>query len=134
VTKQLVPISIEEFKRLIGIDSNSKLLVSESENSLVPIENAKSTSDSQTVADSSTSEIIHYQQLNPYIEAHQCEKCQAVRAEIKLTSNKGTRQPHYTCENCYHEYRFEHEPQGVKFVEDQPELPPYLEEPMEVSA
>lgn len=122
VTKQLVPISIEEFKRLIGIDSNSKLLVFEGENSLIPIENTKSTSDSQTVVDSPTSETIHYQQLNPYIETHPCDKCKATQAEYKT-------EQYYLCPSCFNDAKATCESQGAEFVEDQAELPPYPKEP-----
>lgn len=81
-----------------------------------------------------TSEIIHYQQLNPYTETHTCCRCQTTQAEVKMTSKQGSGQTYYGCQNCFNMYRFENEPQGVKFIEDQPELPPYPEEPMEASA
>ncbi|MCW4000824.1 MAG: hypothetical protein NWE93_11345 [Candidatus Bathyarchaeota archaeon] len=74
-------------------------------------------------------ETILYRRINPYMETQTCHRCQAVQAEVKMTSNKGSGQTYYSCQNCFNMYRFENEPQGVKFVEDQPELPPYPEEP-----
>ena len=53
-TRQLVPISIDEFKKLIGIDSNSKLLVLNEGNNAIRENTLESTLDSQTVVDSSS--------------------------------------------------------------------------------
>lgn len=64
-------------------------------------------------------EIIHFLRLSDSDQdTHKCDKCQALQAKIKMTSNQGSGEPHYGCESCFNEYRFENEPQGVKFIDD----------------
>lgn len=49
-------------------------------------------------------------------DTQKCGRCQAVQAKIKISSNiAGVR---FACEGCFNEYRFNVEPQGVKFVDE----------------
>lgn len=78
--------------------------------------NSKNVSQVSQVSPPNT-EVIRFLRLSDNEpDTQKCGRCQAVQAKIKISSNIGG--VRFACETCFNEYRFNVEPQGVKFVDE----------------
>jgi putative DNA primase/helicase len=71
--------------------------------------------DPEKSAQVDTTEIIHFQKVNPAVESHKCDNCHGLLAEFKQKTETGVI---YLCNDCFKGARANAEGQGVKLIED----------------